>query len=304
MKSIAIIGAGALGLLYGGALVAVLKDKVFFIAEGDRVRRINETVYAINGTEHGFKAFSPDQLAEKPDMVLVAVKNHHLDAIVPLLNSVLGEGTLVVSVLNGIDSERFIEEKFPKAKVLYSVAVGMDAVKEGNSLNYSTPGKLLLGTRDNNAADGDLKKVTDLLDSGGIPWEIPDDIIRSLWWKWMINIGMNQVSAVTGAPYGVFHADKTVQALMDEAMLETVRVAKAEGVDLRDEDVPGWYSIMNSLGPEGKTSMLQDIEARRKTEVEAFAGKLMELAQKHSIPVPVNETLFRIIKTKELLYLA
>ncbi|WP_319416679.1 ketopantoate reductase family protein [Marispirochaeta aestuarii] len=303
MNSIAVIGAGALGLLYGAPLATLLKDKLFFIAEGDRVRRINETVYSINGKEHRFQAFSPDQLGEKPDIVLVAVKNHHLESIVPLLDALLEEGTLVVSVLNGIDSERFIEERFPQAKVLYSVAVGMDAVKEGNSLNYSNPGKLLLGTKNNDSRDGDLNELTALLDTAGIPWDVPEDIIRSLWWKWMINIGMNQVSAVTGAPYGVFHTDKTVQALMEDAMLETVRVAKAEGVDLRDGDVPAWYSIMNKLGPEGKTSMLQDVEARRKTEVEAFAGKLMERAKKHSIPVPVNQTLFRIIKTKELLYL-
>lgn len=303
MKSIAVIGAGALGLLYGGPLAAVLKNKLFFIAETDRARKINETAYSINGTEHRFPALTPDQVSEKPELVLVAVKNHHLESIVPLLDTVLGEGTLVVSVLNGIDSEQFIEERYPRAKVLYSVAVGMDAVKEGNSLNYSNPGKLLLGTRDNDAKDADLKELTTLLDSAGVPWDVPEDIIRSLWWKWMINIGMNQVSAVTGAPYGIFHTDKIVQALMEEAMLETVRVAKTEGVDLRDEDVPAWYSIMNKLGPAGKTSMLQDIEAERKTEVEAFAGRLMELAEKHSIPVPVNTTLFRIIKTKELLYL-
>ena len=118
----------------------------------------------------------------------------------------------------------------------------------------------------------------------------------------MINIGVNQVSAVTGARYGIFHTDRGIQLLMEAAMSETISVAGAMGIDLRDSDIPEWYNILYKLGAEGKTSMLQDIEAERKTEADFFSGKLIELADKHSVRVPVNETLYRIIKAKELIY--
>ena len=85
-------------------------------------------------------------------------------------------------------------------------------------------------------------------------------------------------------------------------MQETIDVAKAAGVDLRDEDIPNWYAILNTLGADNKTSMLQDIEAERKTEAQWFSGHLIEIARQYGVNVPVNRTLYQIIKTKELLY--
>ena len=94
----------------------------------------------------------------------------------------------------------------------------------------------------------------------------------------MINIGVNQISAVTGAYYGRFQQDLELRNLMDKAMKETILVARSSGVDLDNSDLQRWYPVLNSLGPEGKTSMLQDMEAGRQTEVESFAGELIRRA--------------------------
>ena len=92
---------------------------------------------------------------------------------------------------------------------------------------------------------------------------------------------------------------REAQNVMNGAMMEAVKVAQAEGINLREEDVQGIYPILNGLGPQGKTSMLQDVEAKRKTEVEAFSGKLIELAEKHGISVPVNRTLYQALTSLE-----
>jgi 2-dehydropantoate 2-reductase len=178
----------------------------------------------------------------------------------------------------------------------------MDAVKVERDLSFTASGKLLIGSGDNNKNDQELIGLSSFLDYCEIAYEVPDDIQRSLWWKWMINIGVNQVSAVTGANYGVFHTDRNTQLLMEAAMQETIDVAKAAEVDLRDDDIPNWYPILNSLGADNKTSMLQDIEAERQTEAQWFGGRLIEIASQYGVDVPVNRTLFQIIKTKELLY--
>lgn len=302
IESVAVIGAGALGLLYADALSPVLGDGVFFAAGEERRTKINHTVYSINGRDARFRAVSPDDLEAKPDLLIVAVKNHHLESIVPLLEGCAGKETAVISVLNGISSEEFIRRHAPAARVLYGVALGMDAVKEGNSLCFTNPGRLLVGTEENGPDDPCLRLVTDLFTRCGVAYEVPRDIIRSLWWKWMINIGVNQVSAVTGAVYGLFQQMDELKALMDDAMKETVEVARAEKVDLTEQDIREWYTVLNGLGPEGKTSMLQDVEAKRKGEVDAFSGALIELARRHGIPVPVNETLYRIVKAIEATY--
>ncbi|MBI9108801.1 MAG: ketopantoate reductase family protein [Spirochaetales bacterium] len=299
IKSAAIIGAGALGILYGDALKNAPGCETFYLAEGPRYNRIKSGHFLVNNIPVSFNVKKADDLEELPDLIIIAVKNHHLDSIIDLLKKVIGPETIIFSVLNGIDSEKFLEENFPEAHVIYSVALGMDAVRESNQLTYSSRGKLLIGSKDNDRKNSELLALGGLLESCGLHFEIPEDIHRSIWWKWMINIGVNQVSAVTGANYGVFHTNPDIQALMEEAMLETIKVAKASGIDLRQEDISNWYPILQGLGADGKTSMLQDIEAGRPTEAEWFSGRLITLAEELNIEVPVNRILLRIIRIKE-----
>ncbi|NIQ38072.1 MAG: hypothetical protein GTN81_05735 [Proteobacteria bacterium] len=120
---------------------------------------------------------------------------------------------------------------------------------------------------------------------------------------WIANVGINQVSAILGVPYGVFQRSPEARELMESAMREAMNIAKAVKVDLIEEDIRNWYSFLMQLSPEGKTSMVQDVEAKRKTEVEMFAGKVIELGERYGIQTPVNETLFRTIKEIEQQYL-
>lgn len=306
IKTAAIIGAGALGLLYAGPIRRKLGDKCYFLADGSRYDRIKDGHFTINGKSEQFHVVSVDSLTgglvEKPDFILVAVKNNHLNDITELLDAAVSDDTIIISVLNGIKSETFLENHCPRASILSAVAVGMDAVKVQRNLSFTAFGKLLIGSADNDKNHPALKRLASFLDTCEMAYEVPDDIQRALWWKLMINIGMNQVSAVTGATYGIFHTDRNTQRLMEAAMQETVDVAKAAGVDLRDEDIPNWYAILNTLGADNKTSMLQDIEAERKTEARWFSGHLIEIADQQGVDVPVNRTLFQILKIKERLY--
>lgn len=86
---------------------------------------------------------------------------------------------------------------------------------------------------------------------------------------------------------------------MESAMREVAAIARKLGIDLTEEDVRNWQVVLSGLGPGGKTSMLQDVEAGRKTEVEMFAGKVIELGKQFHIPTPVNEKLFRVIQEIE-----
>ena len=115
----------------------------------------------------------------------------------------------------------------------------------------------------------------------------------------MINVGINQVSAILGATYALFQISKEASELMEEAMREVISIASAAGIHLSDKDIDEWYSFLLKQSPGGKTSMLQDIEAKRKTEVEMFAGKVIELGVKYKVPTPVNAMLLKIIRAIE-----
>jgi len=144
-----------------------------------------------------------------------------------------------------------------------------------------------------------VKALQALFIRAGILCEIPEDMIRTLWWKFMINVGINQTSAVLRAPYGVFHSFPEAMELMESAMQEVITLARAVNINLSEKDVKEWHTFLSSLPPTGKTSMLQDVEAGRKTEVEIFAGKVVSLGKACGVPTPVNETLHRILKIME-----
>ncbi len=297
IETVAVLGAGALGLMYMEAF-RIAGIEAYFLAGDVRCDRINSENFVINGKEMRFKARNPEKEKLRPDLILLAVKNYHMNEAVDLMRPAVTPGTILISVLNGISSEGILEEAFPEADVLYAAALGMDAVKERHILNFSVRGKLLVGSKGNTMTPA-LQRTTALLDQSSLTYHIPEDIHKALWYKLMINIGMNQVSAVTGANYGLFQTDDELKSLMKSAMKETIRVARAEAVNLTETDLEAWDAVLNSLGPEGKTSMLQDMEAGRKTEVDSFAGELIRRAVKHGLTVPVNETLLTIIKTKE-----
>ena len=297
--SVYIIGAGALGAAYAGLLFEMDEDIVTFIAAVERGERLKNQGVIVNGRLYRIPVFHPEEISSPADLVLVAVKHHHLDQAIGELKRAVGDGTTFISVMNGIDSEERIGSAYGMEKVLYAVNVGIDALREGNRVTYKSQGRLLFGEARNTVWTQRVRRMKEFFDRAGIASEVPEDMIRTLWWKFMINVGINQASAVLGGSYSVFQTSRQARDLMASAMQEVVRLAAEAGVQLSTEDVEKWYAVLDSLNPSGKTSMLQDVEAGRKTEVEMFAGKVIELGRRYGVPTPVNERLFGEIRRIE-----
>ena len=294
-----IVGAGAMGAAYGSMFHDMDPDSVSFIARGERAERLKEKGLLVNGRPYVFPVVSPGQNTPSPDLIMVAVKNHHLPQAVEDMRDLVGERTVILSVMNGIESEEQLGAALGMEKVLYAVAVGIDAVREGHAVTYSKRGKLYFGEARNPALTERVKALQALFGRAGIISEVPEDMIRTLWWKFMINVGVNQASAVLRAPYGVFQSLPEAGDLMESAMKEVIVLAERRNIDLSEKDIQEWLAFLSSLAPTGKTSMLQDVEAGRKTEVEIFSGKVVSLGKDCGIPTPVNETLYRILKVTE-----
>lgn len=299
VKSAYIIGAGAVGAAYAGLLFEMDENSVAFIAAGERGERLRRQGVIVNGRHYSIPVFHPEGISSPADLVIVAVKHYHLGQAIGEIEKAVGDETTIISVMNGIDSEERIGSVYGKEKVLYAINVGIDALREGNRVTYRNQGRLLFGEARNPALTERVRRVKEFLDRAGIACEVPDDMIRTLWWKFMINVGINQASAVLGGSYGVFQTTPQARELMASAMKEVIRLAAEVGVYLTAEDVEKWHAVLDSLNPSGKTSMLQDVEAGRKTEVEMFAGKVIELGKRHGVPTPVNEKLFEEIRRLE-----
>jgi len=299
IERIVILGAGAMGSAYASAFYAMDPASVAFAASGARYERLKAGGMVVNGRHYPIPVLAPDDPAPPADLVIVALKHHHLPDALNDLGNRAGAETLFLSVMNGLDSEAIIAARYGQERVLYANAVGIDAQRDGNVVRFSKIGTVVFGEADNTTLSERVRRLQALFDRAAIPHQTPVDMIRAMWWKLMINVGINQASAVLGAPYGVFQTNPEAQAIMEAAMRETVAVAQAAGVNLSGQDIADWYPVMNQLHPAGKTSMLQDIEAGRKTEVEVFAGKVLALGRQYGIPTPVNEVLLHAIHVLE-----
>ncbi|BCY17479.1 2-dehydropantoate 2-reductase [Leptolinea sp. HRD-7] len=298
IKRVAILGAGAMGAYFATRFFESGFDTCL-VARGQRNERLSREGLIVNGKKYLIPVIDPDTARQPVDLILVGLKHHHLQEAASGLDKLVGESTVFLSVMNGLESEEILGSMYGMDKVVYALSLGIDAVRNGNEITYTTPGTHYFGEARNEVITPRVKRIQDAFDRAGIAWKTPEDMMRWLWWKFMINVGVNQASAVTRMTYSAFQQDKIAQELMESLMREVIDLAQAAGIALTDEDITNWYPILNRLSPQGKTSMLQDIEARQKTEVEVFSGRAIALGKQYGIPTPVNETIFRIIKSLE-----
>ena len=296
---VAILGGGAMGAFLASRFFDADSFSTEMIARGRYNDRLRSRGLVVNGKQYSMPVVHPDEATVPADLIVVALKHHHLKDAVHDLKKLVGSATIIISVMNGLDSEDYIGSIYGMDKVLYTISVGIDAVREGNQITYTKPGVLYFGELRNTRPSQRVLRVQEAFDRAEIPYETPEDMNRMLWWKLMVNAGINQASAVMGAPYGVFQSSQDAQGLMEALMREVIELAKVVGVHLKDQDLDQWYGFLNSLSPQGKSSMLQDIEIGRKTEVEIFSGKIVELSSVHGVPTPVNRTVMQIIKVLE-----
>lgn len=301
IQSVALIGMGALGILYGHTMARKMKEgAVTFLVDEKRKQRYRADPPTFNGEPCRFAFCAPEDYPGKAELLIFGVKGTQLKEAIESVRPVVGPKTIIVSLLNGITSETILEEAFPQATVLYSVAQGMAATRVGTHVTCKNPGFLFIGVP---ARYADrlpaLKTVEAFFDSTGVVYRHEEDIERRIWCKWMFNIGVNQTIAVAKGTFADIQKPGPVRDRYIAAMREVVAVAEKVGVDVTERDLEEYIRIGDGLDPEGMPSLRQDTKAHRLTEVDFFSGALIEKARAVGVPVPVNEALNREIKAIE-----
>ncbi len=299
IKNVAVLGAGAIGAVYASKFFDTPLFSTVLVARDARYDRLKADGLVINGKRYSMPVVHPGKPITPVDLIIVALKNYSLPEAIHDLENLVSDETTIISVMNGLSSEEYLGAVYGMDKVLYAIVVAIGALREGNSVTYTNPGKIYFGEADNSHPSQRVLGVQEAFERAGLVCEIPTDMIRMLWWKFMVNVGINQASAVMRAPNGVFQSSPDAQTLMENLMREVLMLAQPVGVNLGEQDLDDWYAFLKTLSPRAKTSMLQDIEARRKTEVEFFAGKVVELGKNYGIPTPVNQTVLSIIRVLE-----
>lgn len=301
IETVAIIGLGALGILYGNHLSKYMpKEKIRIIANQERIRRYEEEKIYCNGIPCDFQYIGPEEKMEPADLVIFTVKFNGLKDAIESMGNQIGKDTIILSALNGISSEGMIGEVYGMDKLLYCVAQGMDAVKEGNQLTYVNMGMLVFGENKTDHTTEKMQLLADFFDQVHMPYQLDLEMERRQWGKFMLNVGVNQVVAVCEGDYGDILVEGVQRDTMIAAMREVITLSEYEGINLTEEDLNYWLLVLSKLSHQGKPSMRQDLEAKRRSEVELFSGTVRKLAKKYGLVVPINDMLYeKIIQMEE-----
>ena len=302
ITDVALIGLGAVGAAYLTSVADNFPEcRIRVIAAGERAARLRAGGIIYNGRRYMFDVAEP-QDGTPAGLLFVSVKNGQLSEAVGQAAAFVGPDTVIISPLNGVTSERKLAERFGADNVVYSYAIKLDATRRGAETVCGNEGWIVFGDERNEPGrlSENVLAVEEFFKRSHIEYEIPEDMIKSLWKKFMMNCGLNQTSAVLGFSYGLMQRSKEARSLMRSAMEEAAAAARAAaGVELGEVEIDEIFRTMDMLSPNGKTSMLQDVDARRATEVDAFAETVATIAREHGFAAPVNELYLRLIRARE-----
>ena len=222
---------------------------------------------------------------------MVAVKYNGLASAIEDMKRCVGENTIIMSVMNGIDSEEIIAETYGMERMIYTVAQGMDAMKAGEELKFTQMGELHIGARyDSQQKNADA--VEAYFKEISMPYIREEDIMYRLWSKFMLNVGINQCCMAFNTTYNGCLTKGEANRTMISAMREVIALANSEGISLTEKDLNAYVDILKTLSPDGIPSMQQDGVAHRPSEIEMFAGTVIRRAKVQGLLVPVNEFLY------------
>jgi len=304
IEKVSIVGMGSLGLIFGSLLMDRLgRENVQFVMDEKRLKRYSGVERLINGKRYDFNLASGNEEGEPADLLIFAVKSTGLEEAIQTVRNRVSGDTIIISLLNGITSEKIIGEAFGEEKVLYTIAEGMDPIRSGHNLDYTKMGLVRIGIdQETEGKKRKLKEVLELFDRTGFPYILEDDVMQRLWSKFMLNVGVNQVLMIHEGNYDTIQKPGPAREMMIAAMREVVQLAEKESIRITEEDINYYVSLIDSLNPEGMPSMRFDGLNRIKSEVELFSGMVLELGKKHGVPTPINEEIYNRIREIESKY--
>jgi 2-dehydropantoate 2-reductase len=301
LPATAVVGAGAVGCYFGGML-ARAGVPVTLIGRAPHVDAINRNGLLIDGLQLHERvtvnASTDLTAAGEARLVLFCVKTTDTETTARALIPHLNAASVVLSMQNGVDNAERIRAASniqAVAAVVY-VAAAMTASGE---VKHSGRGDLILGRTPSSPAGVDLGPIADLFNRAGVPCRVSREIRKDLWIKMLMNCAYNAISALARERYGRIAADSNARDLMRRVIEEAVAVARTEGVAL---DAAAMTSAAYTLGETmsgALSSTAQDIERGRPTEIDSLNGYVVRHGTQAGVPVPVNQTLYTLVKLLE-----
>jgi 2-dehydropantoate 2-reductase len=239
---------------------------------------------------------TPDEAAGA-DLVIVAVKYNALPSAVRDIKEIVDEHTVVISLMNGVDSEEVIAAEIGDKHVVPAL-IKVASERKQNRVYFdpeSTIG-IVYGEKDGRNTER-THAIERLFEGTGLHYRETDVILSEIWSKFRLNVGNNLPQAMLGVGVGAYGDSEHVAAIREGLVKELDAIAKAKGIDISLADPSSTRG--SKVFKRARYSTLQDLDAKRHTEIDMFSGALIRMGKQLGIPTPYNEFTFHMIKALE-----
>jgi 2-dehydropantoate 2-reductase len=300
MKTV-MMGAGAMGSLFGG-LLARLGEEVWLV--GNRKEQI-DSICSVGLTfeEKGKSQIIPVNATSdvtsvgRADLVIFFVKTYDTEGAVSDSLVLEKEDTIFLTLQNGLGNEEVICKKIDRKKVMLGVTGhGATLLRPGHT-RHAGWGKTFVGELDHRITDRAIR-IAQMFCKAGIETEVSPNIHDQVWGKLLVNAGINALTALTGFKNGQLVDYPETARLMEKLVFEATEVARRKGVHIEEDPIERVRKAAEATR-ENRSSMGQDFDHRRKTEIDAINGAVVREAQPLGIPVPFNQAVTDLVKAIE-----
>ena len=297
IKRVAVLGAGAVGSYVIWGLSQREDIELGVIASGARAERLKEKGCMINEVTYHPHVWTPEE-AHDVDLLIVSLKYGALAGTLDDIQTIVGEHTTVMSLMNGVDSEERIAEKVDKSHILYAlIKVASHKEGDGYCFNPDTTIGIIFGELEAPYESERVSAVKELFSETELHFRSTEHIREEMWSKFRLNVCNNLPQAILGAGVGCYRDSEHMKAISAGLRKELEAVAAAKGIDLSKADTSSEHG--SPVPPATRYSTLQDLDAGRHTEIDMFSGALVRMGKELGIPTPYNEYTYYMIKALE-----
>ncbi|MEC1525955.1 ketopantoate reductase family protein [Neobacillus niacini] len=303
--NILVVGAGALGVYFGGRMLEAGQNVSFFVRE-KRAAQLTKEGLKINSPEGTFEGrditiFTSPEEVRNIDLVILAVKGYHLDEVIPQVQTIVQQtGTsFVLPLLNGIEHIDKLQQAIGKEKVLGGFASIIATLNElGHVEHTSGSSTFKFGILHEQQTEISVQLEV-LLSQVKTKLVREENILKSMWKKYIFITAFSGITSAMQLPSGFIVSSDATFATAKRVILEMTMLAEQEGIILTDQEIESVGKTLISFKKEATSSMHQDLRKGLPIEVEHLHGGALRLAAKHQVEVPVIETLYGILKPYE-----
>ena len=297
IKSVAVLGAGAVGSYVIWGLSEKKDIRLGVIASGERAKRLKNKGCKINDTVYHPEVWTPEE-AHGVDFLIVSLKYGALPGALDDITAVTGENTVIMSLMNGVDSEDIIASAVGGEHLLYSlIKVASHKEADGFRFDPDTTLGIIYGELAAPFESERVQAVAALFEGTGVRFRATEHIREEMWSKFRLNVPNNQAQAMVGCGVGAYRDSEHVAFLRDRLREEVDRIAEKKGIDFDKADTSSTFG--SKVRDRARYSTLQDLDAGRHTEVDMFAGTVVRMGRELGIPTPYNEFTYHMIKALE-----